>query len=94
MRQTALFVFRLPAKNDVLLFKRPHETFLHFILLLLSSAFSALRAQNYEPFSDTVTKRFHNVQNSADDDYFFYADTAWLTVDSLPKSPVHTAQCL
>src|SRR5687767_14652492 len=37
---------------------------------------SSLLAQNYAPFNASVTKRFYNVLDTTDNNYFFYADSS------------------
>lgn len=51
-------------------------------LVFLALSFS-ISAQNYSPFNENIPKRFHAINNSADNDFFFYPTETQNVGDSL-----------
>jgi hypothetical protein len=64
----------------------------------------SVQAQNFAPFNKDVTKRFYNTLKPTDNDYFFYADSAFTPLAGVsvfhqyftlrqPSSAVNTSSC-
>lgn len=62
------------------------------IAFIFFSTISIASAQNYAPFHGNVSKRFEETNNPLADDYFFYADTSYVTGNTQTFQQYYTSK--